>query len=89
MLKYFRSLLEHAKVGYSRTSALNPVQWIFVVSTAGLVGALSFQAPSWIIILFAVFASLSVLLFAFSYVFFMFRDPDAKVRKVFTFKDGD
>jgi len=77
MLEYFRSLLQQAKIGYSRTSALNPVQWIFVISTGGLIGALSWHAPTWVLILFGAFSSLTIILFAYSYVFFMHKDSDA------------
>jgi hypothetical protein len=77
MLEYFKSLLQHAKIGYSRTSALNPVQWIFVVSTGGLLASLGFHAPPWILILFGVFSALTLILFGFSFLFFVFKDKDA------------
>jgi len=77
MFEYFRSLFQHAKIGYSRTSALNPVQWVFAISTGGLLGSLGVHAPAWILILFGSFSSLTLILFGFSYIFFIFRDPDA------------
>lgn len=77
MLEYFRSLLQQSKIGYSRTSALNPVQWIFVISTGSLLGSLGFHAPSWVLILFGSFSALTLVLFGFSFIFFVFKDPDA------------
>lgn len=77
MLEYFRSLLQQAKIGYSRTSALNPVQWVFVISTSGLLGSLAFHAPSWILILFGSFSAITLVLFGFSFVYFIFKNPDA------------
>jgi hypothetical protein len=56
---------------------LNPVQWIFVISTGGLLGTLGFHSPSWVLILFGSFSALSLILFGFSFIFFVFKDPDA------------
>jgi len=77
MFEYFRSLLQQAKIGYSRSSALNPVLWVFVISTAALIGSWGLRAPTWILILFGSFSSLTMILFGFSFVFFVFKDPDA------------
>src|SRR5258708_5853511 len=77
MFEYFTSLLQQAKIGYSRTSALNPVQWIFVISTGGLLASLGFHGPSWVLILFGSFAALTLLLFGIGFIFFVFKDPDA------------
>jgi hypothetical protein len=48
----------------------------------GLLGSITLTAfglgaPVWACIMFSVFTGLSVVLYLFAYIFFMFRDPDA------------
>ena len=42
-----------------------------------MLGSLGFHAPHWILVLFGLFSSITLILFGFSFVFFVFRDPDA------------
>jgi len=70
-------LLQQANIGQSRSSVLNPLQWLLVILVAGIAVCLSLHSPSWLITLFAVLLVLTfVLLFSF-YIYFARTDPDA------------
>jgi hypothetical protein len=50
-------LSEQANIGQSRSSVLNPPQWMVVIMVAGLTGFVFAHAPNWLIILMAVLLS--------------------------------
>jgi len=64
-------------IGHSRTSVLNPVQWIVVILIFGAALLALAHAPVWLMIGIGVCAFGGFVLFVFSYIFFMIKDPDA------------
>lgn len=71
------TLLRQADIGRSRSSVLNPLQWIMVIFIAGE-GALSFaHAERWLIVTIGCLIVADFLLFAGAFIYFMLRDPAA------------
>jgi hypothetical protein len=70
-------LLQQANIGQSRSSVLNPLQWLLVILVAGIVLCVWLHSPSWLVTLFAVMVVLVLLLFLGSYIYFMRKNPDA------------
>jgi hypothetical protein len=70
-------LLQQANIGQSRSSVLNPLQWLLVILVAGVAICLLFHSPSWLIGLFAVMLILVLCLFLGSYIYFARTNPDA------------
>jgi len=77
MLEVFKSLLEQSTVRGSRSSALKSVQWILGISVSGLIGALQVGAPTWLLISFCVPIGLTLALFLFTFLYLLFKNPDA------------
>ena len=71
------SLLQLARIGHARSSVVNPLQWVLVILLFGFLAAVLERAPEWILIFLAcLLGALFILLFG-SFVYFMFKDPDA------------
>jgi hypothetical protein len=68
-------LSKQANIGQSRTSVLNPLQWMVVIMVAGLTAFVFAHAPNWLIILMAVLLTSTFVLFAFGFLYFMVREP--------------
>ncbi len=68
-------LSQQASIGQSRSSVLNPLQWMVVIMVAGLTGFVFAHAPNWLIILMAVLLTSTFVLFAFGFIYFMVREP--------------
>ncbi len=74
----FDNLLSRgSSIGQSRSSALNPLQWMTVIIIGGLASFVFAHAPTWLIALMAILVGLTFALFASAYVYFMVRDPGA------------
>ena len=70
-------LLQQANIGQSRSSVLNPLQWMLVILVFGIGICLLFHAPTWLVVLFAVMVALALALFLLAYVYFARVNPDA------------
>jgi hypothetical protein len=70
-------LLQQANIGQSRSSVLNPLQWMLVILVFGLGICLLFHAPVWLVVLFAVMVALVLVLFLLAYLYFARVNPDA------------
>jgi hypothetical protein len=68
-------LSNQSNIGQSRSSVLNPLQWMTVILVGGLASFVYAHAPSWLIILMAVLVSLTFVLFAVGFIYFMIREP--------------
>lgn len=51
--------------------------WLLGLLLFGVLSAVGISAPNWLIILFAVLVVVTVGLYLFAYVYFMFNDPEA------------
>jgi hypothetical protein len=70
-------LSNQANIGQSRSSILNPLQWMTVILVGGLASFIYAHAPGWLIVLMAVLLSLTFGLFALGFIYFMIREPGA------------
>src|SRR5258708_32596559 len=68
-------LCSKSSIGQSRSSILNPIQWMTVILVGGLASFVFARAPTWLIILMAVLLSLTFALFAGGFIYFMIREP--------------
>jgi hypothetical protein len=73
----FAQFFREARIGQSRSSVLNPLQWLTVILAASLLTAMAFHLPPWVGITITVFLAATVLLLLSAYIFFMQRNPDA------------
>jgi energy-coupling factor transporter transmembrane protein EcfT len=71
------SLLRQARIGESRSSVINPLQWTLVVIIFALFLFLEAKAPMWLLGTTAAASGFVLLLLVFAFVYFMFKDPDA------------
>ncbi len=74
---FIKTLLQQSSIGQSRSSALNPLQWVLVILLAGAVICPLVNAPSWLLKILVGLTVIIVILIATSYVYFMFKNPDA------------
>jgi hypothetical protein len=69
------SLNKQTNIGQSRSSVLNPLQWMLVILVIGLGSALGFHAPAWLVVLFAVLICATVAFIRAAFWYFMIREP--------------
>jgi len=72
-----QQLFRQAEIGQSRSSVLNPLQWMVVILLGGSTSLLAYHAPIWLIILCACLLVATFGLFCGAYVYFMIKDPAA------------
>lgn len=77
MWQALHSLINQASVGQSRSSVLNPIQWLLVILIVGFCLSLGFHAPTLLMIVLGVGIALALLLFFAAYVYFGKTNPDA------------
>jgi hypothetical protein len=70
-------LLQQANIGQSRSSVLNPLQWMLVILVFGVGICLLAHSPSWLVVLFAIMLGLVLSLFLGAYIYFARTNPDA------------
>jgi hypothetical protein len=75
MPHFLDSILKEAGIGQSRSSVLNPLQWLLVLLIAGLGIVLWSHAPPWLQVFFAVLIGWTVILITVAYCYFMVREP--------------
>lgn len=68
-------LSRQSNIGQSRSSVLNPLQWMIVIIVAGLASFVYAHAQSWLIVLMAVLLSSTFILFAAAFIYFMIKEP--------------
>ena len=73
--QFDKLLARESSIGESRSSVLNPLQWMTVILVGGLASFVFAHAPTWLIILMAVLLSLTFALFAAGFIYFMIREP--------------
>ena len=73
----FKSLLQQAEIGQSRSSVINPLQWAVVIILVGMLLVVLAHAPTWVLIFFAALLGLLVVLLVVAYCYFGLKNPDA------------
>jgi hypothetical protein len=74
----FWSLLQQASSQGSRSTALNPLIWIFAVIVAGLVAVSRMPTvPGYVLVSLTIFAGAVLVASVVAYFILLFRNPDA------------
>ena len=68
-------LSRQSKIGESRSSILNPLQWMTVILVGGLSSFVLGRADKWLVELMAVLLSVTFTIFAGAFVYFMIVEP--------------
>ncbi len=76
MVDYIRSWFKLAEVGQSRSSITNPLQWAMVILIGAILLCVRLGVARWIVTLLAIGMAVMLVLFVFTYLFFMFKNPD-------------
>ncbi len=74
MPNFLDTIYKQAGIGESRTSILNPLQWMLVILVGGLSLTIALHSPAWLPILFAVLVTATVILIASAFIYFMVRE---------------
>src|SRR5580704_12442463 len=77
MFQPFESFLKQARIGESRSSVINPLQWTLVIGFAALFFFVMAKSPPWLLISTAVATGADFLLLLCAYGYFAVKDPDA------------
>jgi hypothetical protein len=75
MANVLDTLSKLSSIGQSRSSVLNPLQWMLVILVSGLGAVLWLHGPNWLVICLAVLMSTNVALVEVAYCYFMTRAP--------------
>jgi hypothetical protein len=76
-LSLIRAFLEQASAQGSRSTVLRPLGWMLSICFAATIAAIGVKAPSWLVILFAVFVSLCAILYLGTYLYCLLTDKEA------------
>ena len=79
-----KSLLQQATTQGSRSTALNPVLWIFGIIISAICTAIKLQFPLFIIATLCGMACVIFIFFIVVYSYFMVKNPDALRSEKFT-----
>lgn len=72
-----KSILEHATVNGSRSTVLKTIFGLISLLVSAALLGIWINAPNWVIIILVGCLLLSIGLFLFAFIYFMFRNPDA------------
>jgi hypothetical protein len=75
-----QAFLNQATTQGSRSTVLRPLGWLIGICIAGVLGAVRFQAPSWIVWLLGVSIGLGVLLYIATFVFCLLTKKEDLLR---------
>ena len=75
--KLVAALLQQATAQGSRSTVLRPLGWLVGICAPGLLVAVELSAPTWVIVTFAVFMGLTIVLYLGSYTYCLFTDKEA------------
>jgi thiol:disulfide interchange protein len=84
MVDIVQAFLQQAAAKGAKSTVLNPLAWLIVILFAGISGGLYLKSPAWLLILIAVFLSLSVGAYLVSYGYFALKSPDSLRSERFT-----
>jgi hypothetical protein len=72
-----RTFLEHATAQGSRSTVLKPVGWMMLICISATLSAFYLRAQLWLVIMFAVFSGLTMLLYLGTYIYCLLTDKEA------------
>jgi hypothetical protein len=71
------TLLRHAAEQGSRSTVLRPLGWLLAICASAVVASIEVKSPQWVVLMFAIMTSLTVILYLSAYVYCLFEDRDA------------
>lgn len=83
--RLIETFLQRADIGQSRTSALNPLQWMLIILVVGLFLSLLGKAPIWVLIVLLTLIVIVAVFLVYCYSYFMRNNPDALRSEKFLF----
>jgi membrane protein YdbS with pleckstrin-like domain len=72
-----RAFLEQATTTGSKTTVLKPLAWMMAICISATLSAVYFSSKEWVVILFAVFAGLTMTMYLIAYLYCLINDRDA------------
>ena len=72
-----RALFQQASAQGSRSTVLRPLGWLASICAGSLIALVEFKAAIWLLILFAIFLSVTVALYLWAYVYCLLTDKEA------------
>lgn len=84
MPPFITGLFQQALQTASRSSALQPLAWIFGLLLAGLIGAFQVDATPWVVELLAVLLVVCFAVYIGTFVYLLIKDRDALRSERFT-----
>jgi membrane protein implicated in regulation of membrane protease activity len=76
-MSLIKAFLEHASAQGSRSTVLKPIGWMMPICVAGVLTSLYLGAPNWLIVMFAIFSGLTMVLYLGSYTYCLLTDKEA------------
>ena len=76
-IAFLKALFHQATAYGTRSTVLNPLGWLIALLLPATIGSFYFKTPTWLGVTLAILSFLSVILYFFSYIYFMFKDRDA------------
>src|SRR5258708_18772972 len=74
--EFFRSMLQHASASGSRSTVLQPLLLAMTILIPGLLGAIYYGAPFWVLVLLGFFLAATLTIFLIFFVFYGIKSPD-------------
>ena len=77
MVNFVKDVLRRHELYGKKSTALQPIVFIALILTLGVVGAIHSNVDIWIIWTFFALLGVVLILFSIGFIFFMIKDPDA------------
>jgi|SRR5665213_363707 len=77
---FIAAFLRQASEQGSRSTILGPLAWLLAIMVAGLLGAIRYKADTWIIILFAIFCTVAVVMYLGTFAYCLLTGREALLR---------
>ena len=76
-IEMIKAFLQQASAKETKATVLKPLGWMIGILIAAIIGSASFMGPKWVVIMFSIFAGVTMALYLFAYLFCLFTDKDA------------
>lgn len=73
---FIKAILSRVFAKTSRSTVLKPMAWLVGLCAPASISAFHFNAPNWVGTMFSIFSAVAILTYIFSYIYFMFKDPE-------------
>jgi len=76
-INFIKELFERSDASGSKSTILKPLTWLISILLGAVILLQKVSAPSWLIIFLVSIVGLTILIFFFSYIFCLFKNPEA------------